>query len=196
MKKKIIAIGLVGIMVVCNSMVVWAGESTTTTSKYYTNEDGTQTGFLDTTDEQNSKVVNGLYKTGTNIDDKDGDNVPDVDESDPPGKDAVLDENGDNTISTPTGAKYSVTITWGDMNFTYEAGETDWNPELHAYEETSDGSWGPTNNNSNKIQVDNNSNVGILAKISYASSGSIYNGVSGKLYNESVYREKFIRRRY
>lgn len=170
MKKKIIAISLITVMVVCNSMVAWAANPIVT--------DGGQ----------DTANVNATYVVGSGITDSDGDGVPDVDVDGVPGKDTTLDGDNDGEVETPTGAAYSVDIAWGDMNFKYNAGATTWDDENHVYKETSDGTWvpavtDPVESASNKIQVTNNSNVGIYGTVTYANEGGIYGGVAGTLCN-------------
>lgn len=55
----------------------------------------------------------------------------------------------------------SVTIAWGDMTFNYNAGS--WDPEKHTYS----GGWSPVTTESNGLSVENNSNVALLATITF-----------------------------
>ena len=59
---------------------------------------------------------------------------------------------------------YSVDVTWDDVEFTYNAGELQWNPEKHDYTSVKeDGSW---SNNGGKITVTNHSNAGVAVAVS------------------------------
>lgn len=168
MKKKIIAIGLITTMVVSNSMMAWADTT-------ITDNNGTDT-----------HDVNGKYELSDSLKDLNNDGIPDVDEDNNNVADDTLDEGNDGTITTPAGATYSVDITWGNMNFIYRAGATSWDDEAHVYTEETDGAWEPeTENVSNKITVKNNSNVGILATVSYANDGGVYAAVNGHIYDAS-----------
>ena len=89
MKRKIIAIGLITSMVICNSMTVWAADKWDTTNGYVKNDDGNETtsadevsgGYDETPNDTGEKNVKATFDLG---------NVPDV---------------------------YSVNITWGAMTF-------------------------------------------------------------------------------
>lgn len=189
MKKKIIAISIVSAMVICNSMTVLAAN---TSSVYKTDPDTGIPGFS-TEDEGGSKDVNGVYKVNASIDDKNNDGVPDVDDDRDNNPDEYIDANGDGTLTTPTGATYSVDIVWGDMNFVFQAGKTYWDSEEHVYKAVEGdeglGTWTPNitepaENISNKISVTNNSNVAILTEINYEpdmSDDSIYKSINGSL---------------
>ena len=194
MKKKIIAISIITAMVVCNSMTVlaadkWSGDKNSTT--YTIGTDGNNADTVVNSDE-GQKNVNGTYVVGDGVTDMDGDGVPDTDEDKTtPGKDTTLDQDENGTITIPEGATFSVNIVWGDMNFKYDAGDTYWDPQAHAYKEDPEnpGSWSPvTPSTGNKIEVTNNSNVGILAKVTYApdTTSGIYNSVTGGIYSAST----------
>ena len=61
---------------------------------------------------------------------------------------------------------YSVDIEWGDMDFTYTAGdEGTWNPETHQYEGGSEGTWTAKNN---IVTVTNHSELPVEVSFGYA----------------------------
>lgn len=62
--------------------------------------------------------------------------------------------------------KVSVTIAWGDMTFAYNAGS--WDPEKHAYS----GGWSPQTATGNDLSVQNNSNVALLATVTFKADGA------------------------
>lgn len=57
--------------------------------------------------------------------------------------------------------KVSVTIAWGDMTFAYNAGS--WDPEKHEYS----GGWSPLTATGNDLSVQNDSNVALLATVTF-----------------------------
>ena len=73
----------------------------------------------------------------------------------------------------------SVTISWGAMAFTYNAGA--WNPNTHAY----DASWKATDD-SNTVTVTNHSNTDINAKLTY-NAATNYAGITGTFSNDSLH---------
>ena len=69
----------------------------------------------------------------------------------------------------------NVSISWGDMQFTYR--DSGWNPETHEYD---DGEWAPASKNvSNRISVQNNGNVPVTPTYSFSSTGYDYS-VTGR----------------
>ena len=62
--------------------------------------------------------------------------------------------------------KVSVTIAWGDMTFAYNAGS--WDPEKYAYS----GGWSPQTATGNDLSVQNNSNVALLATVTFKADGA------------------------
>lgn len=73
---------------------------------------------------------------------------------------------------------YSVDITWGSMEFTYQASGGTWDPETHTYSEGSSGTW-TCENGANQITITNHSNVAIYCDLTYASSND--NQIQGTL---------------
>lgn len=59
-----------------------------------------------------------------------------------------------------------MTIAWGDMTFAYNAGS--WDPEKHAYS----GGWSPQTATGNDLSVQNNSNVALLATVTFKADGA------------------------
>lgn len=68
-------------------------------------------------------------------------------------------------------AVYSVTISWGSMDFDYTSGA--WNPSTHAY----NGNWDKDNDHT--VTVTNHSNKAIIATLSYAVAESLKDNISG-----------------
>ena len=62
----------------------------------------------------------------------------------------------------------SVTITWGDLDFTYTDGT--WNAGTHAYE---GGGWTADSTDGNKITVENKGTTGINISAAYAGTGAV-----------------------
>ena len=71
---------------------------------------------------------------------------------------------------------YSVTITWGAMDFTYNDGA--WDPETHTY----DASWTATGNT---VTVTNHSNAAVTAKLTYTAAQN-YIGITGTFGNDTL----------
>ena len=61
---------------------------------------------------------------------------------------------------------YSVDVKWDDVEFAYDAGELQWNPEKHDYTAVKDG--GSWSNGGGKITVTNHSNAGVSVAVSAA----------------------------
>ena len=102
----------------------------------------------------------------------------------PPTETSTKDVTGIYVESSP-GIVYCVDITWGSMQFTYNASEV-WNPDTHNY--TSSGAWTVANDNvDNQIKVVNHSNTDIVAQLGYT---QIVTTVSGKFTDETGRVEK------
>lgn len=83
-------------------------------------------------------------------------------------------------VKSSPGIVYCVDITWGSMQFTYNASEV-WNPDTHNY--TSSGAWTVAIDNvDNQIKVVNHSNTDIVAQLEYT---QIVTSVSGKFTDET-----------
>ena len=83
-------------------------------------------------------------------------------------------------VESSPGIVYCVDITWGNMQFTYNANEV-WNPDTHSY--NSSGAWTVANNNvDNQIKVVNHSNTDIVAQLGYT---QIVTAVTGKFTDET-----------
>lgn len=106
---------------------------------------------------------------------------------------ATIEENGgSDTISVNaqyvdgvTGAtKYSVDVSWGVMQFTYEtSGTKTWNAEHHRYDiVSSTGAWNATGN---EITVTNHSNTGITASFAFSALTN-YKDVTGSFTKASI----------
>lgn len=72
----------------------------------------------------------------------------------------------------------SANVEWGNMEFTYSDGQ--WNPATHQYE---DGGW-KCESGSNKITVNNNSDIDIVSSAQYVPSEG-YSEISGKITDEN-----------
>lgn len=71
---------------------------------------------------------------------------------------------------------YSVTITWGAMDFVYNDGA--WDPENHTY----DANWTATGNT---VTVSNHSNAAVTAKLTYNAAEN-YTGITGTFSNDTL----------
>lgn len=88
---------------------------------------------------------------------------------------AVYQEN--NTMENV----YSVDITWGSMDFTYQVSSGSWNPSTHSY--SSSEGWVYTED-ANKITIANHSNINITCTLKY---DSLSYDVSGELSKETIW---------
>lgn len=70
---------------------------------------------------------------------------------------------------------YSVDITWGSMEFTYQASGGAWNPETHTYGEGSSGTW-TCEDGANQITIKNHSNAYVNCDLKYTSIDSNITG--------------------
>ena len=84
-----------------------------------------------------------------------------------------------------TGKIFSVDITWGNLDYTYTEGT--WEPVNHSYTE---GTWETTDKQegSDKITIENKSNVDVNANISYISESG-YKGIIGTLVDDKDNKE-------
>lgn len=84
---------------------------------------------------------------------------------------------------------YYVDVTWGDMEFSYNAGTVKkvWDPSKHTYTEvvvSSDGEWNCASG-ANKITISNRSNKAITASVS-AEIDKDYSGIEASIDNETI----------
>ena len=81
--------------------------------------------------------------------------------------------------STPADA-YSVDITWGAMEFDYNAGGQKWDADAHKYvaDETAPAAWA-VHNSSNTISLENNSSKAIDASFAFNADSS-YSSITGE----------------
>lgn len=74
------------------------------------------------------------------------------------------------TSQDTTTVIYSVEIEWTDIEFVYNAGQTQWNPETHNYDATKiAGSW---TNDKGSVKVTNHSNAAIIANVAFATAAN------------------------
>lgn len=82
------------------------------------------------------------------------------------------------------GTIYSVDITWGSLEYTYNAANKGaWDPETHTYKDTSEASWS-CDDGADTITVTNHSNAGVSVSMKYEQSES-YTNITGTLDNPS-----------
>jgi len=84
---------------------------------------------------------------------------------------------------------YYVDVTWGDMEFTYNAGTVirEWDPDTHSYKEsiaTAENAWSCVSG-ANKVTVTNRSNTSILATVT-AQIDEDYSGITAKVNGGSI----------
>ena len=94
------------------------------------------------------------------------------------------DKNGDVKATYAAGATagvvYSVSVTFGDMAFTYTAAsEGTWNPETHAFDDIEAAAWTATGNT---VTVKNDSNAAVNVAVTYAAATG-YEGITGSIEN-------------
>ena len=144
MKKKIIAIGLITAMVVCNSMTVWAAD--TWTGPYDANEEDDKKGYNIKTDGNNA--------TRTVADDDGAINS------------GQKDVTGTINMNS-AGASYSVTISQGALTYSKDStnSTSKWLSDSGKYQiEDGNAIWNATNSGtSDVIKVTNKSNVAVIA---------------------------------
>ena len=74
------------------------------------------------------------------------------------------------TTQDTTTVIYSVEIEWTDIEFVYNAGQTQWNPGTHEYDATKTaGSW---TNDKGSVKVTNHSNAAIRANVAFATAAN------------------------
>ena len=96
--------------------------------------------------------------------------------------DYAIGVNGTYAAGTPAQDVISVDIAWGSMNFTYTDGSAGtWNPETHAYEGATQGTW---STDKAGITVTNHSNVGIDADFSFAAADGVT--TTGTFYSQNA----------
>ena len=82
------------------------------------------------------------------------------------------------------GTVYSVSISWGSMEFTYtEGSKGTWSATEHTYTDATEGGWS-CNPDANKTTVTNDSNAAVNAELSYASASDAYNDIKGTFQGE------------
>lgn len=76
---------------------------------------------------------------------------------------------------------YSVSITWGEMEYTYSQGaQGTWDPSTHTYRDSVASSW-DWEEGSNQVAVTNHSNAGVEVLLAAATNGN----VTGDFYDQS-----------
>ena len=81
--------------------------------------------------------------------------------------DTTIDVQGKYAASAPPATVYHVDVSWGSMEFTYNAAPLgSWDPSTHSYVEGSEASWTYAAN-ANVITVKNHSNAGITASFNF-----------------------------
>ena len=84
-----------------------------------------------------------------------------------PGDTAEIDVQGKYAASAPPATVYHVDVSWGSMEFTYNAAPLgSWDPSTHSYVGGSQASW-TYDTNANVITVKNHSNAGITASFNF-----------------------------
>ena len=81
-----------------------------------------------------------------------------------------------------TAAVFSVDLSWGNMEFTYNPGsQGEWDPETHSYKEgTAIASGWTCDENADRITVTNHSNVAVTATAMFAPSAEFADGLLAK----------------
>lgn len=65
---------------------------------------------------------------------------------------------------------YSVDVTWNDVSFAYDAGNTKWNPDAHQYNAPGDdATW---TDDEGKVTVTNHSNAAVNVTVSFATANN------------------------
>lgn len=79
-----------------------------------------------------------------------------------------------NYVGRGGGTSYKVEISWGDMKYNYSTAATEWDTEQHKYVPTGTdgGGFTPANDGSDRIDVKNSSNIGIIASFSFAGASA------------------------
>lgn len=79
---------------------------------------------------------------------------------------------------------YSVDITWGNMEFTYNAGTQVWNTTTHEWDLTGTPSWTVANAADNKIEIKSHSSKTVTATLSFAANSIA--GLTGSFMDAST----------
>lgn len=99
------------------------------------------------------------------------------------GDKAEIDVNGIYVDGATAPVSYSVDISWGAMEFSYEkSGEKNWKPEDHSYEDNTVTEWKASGNT---VMVTNHSNAKVSASLSYAPETG-YEGIIGAFDNANL----------
>ena len=87
----------------------------------------------------------------------------------------TADVSGSFVKAEESAVVYSVSITWGALDFTYNEGKQGtWNPETLSYDNPEEGGWlWETANSNNAITVENASNAAVTAVLSFASADGL-----------------------
>ncbi len=94
------------------------------------------------------------------------------------------------TYGETVATKYSVDITWGSMEFTYNVSGKEWDPVSHTYNNPQ-GTWSPsTATNSNKITVTNHSNAEVNVSFSFGGAAQGVNGTFKKIDGSGITNTK------
>lgn len=89
----------------------------------------------------------------------------------------TINVQGKYAASAPPATVYHVDVSWGSMQFTYNAAtQGSWNPSTHSYDGGSDASW-TCDTGANVIKVENHSNAGITASFDFKAEEGF--GVAG-----------------
>ncbi|MBE6530666.1 MAG: hypothetical protein E7679_01050 [Ruminococcaceae bacterium] len=100
-------------------------------------------------------------------------------------KDQTLPVKANYSVGEIAPDTYSVDLSFGSMEFTYEANlNSNWNADSHQYE-AGEGAW-VCEGGTNKISVTNHSNVGIKAAFSYAQESG-YTNINGSFGSKSAF---------
>ena len=126
-------------------------------------------------------LTGNLYNTATGA----WETYPAVPET--PEKNIVItgDTAADITVKYAEGEQidaYAATITWGSMEFTYQAAEKTWNTETLAWEGTDAGWVNDGSENAGTVSIENRSSQPITAKFSFTAEAEAY-GVTGVTVN-------------
>ena len=83
----------------------------------------------------------------------------------------------------PSDTVYRVDITWGDMAFTYNAGDAgSWDPATHKYSQEGTGSW----SGSSEIVITNHSNAALNANVTFAKADNIGGTIIGRFFGSDA----------
>ncbi|MBR4879014.1 MAG: hypothetical protein IKU13_04215, partial [Clostridia bacterium] len=79
-----------------------------------------------------------------------------------------------------SGTIYSIDITWGSLEYTYNAASTGtWDPETHTYKNVAEANW-TCENGADTITVTNHSNAAVNVNVTYTTNDN-YTSVIGTL---------------